>query len=662
MPPNRSHTSLDYRPDIDGLRAIAVLAVVLYHVSPALIPGGFAGVDIFFVISGFLISGIILKELQQGSFSFAGFYARRVIRIFPALILVLAASGMFGFFALLPGEFHALMKHIAGGAAFVSNFILWREVSYFDTAAHLKPLLHLWSLSIEEQFYIGWPLLLVLITKRTRRVMLTIGIVLTVSFLANVILVKRFPSFTFYSAITRMWELLIGAALARFSLSSGRFRSPEPSVSHSLSLLGGLLIAAAFFFLKDGKQFPGWWALLPTAGAALVIGAGPRGWINRWVLSSPVCVLVGLISYPLYLWHWPVLVFSQLLIKSDFPVPADQLTLFRLGAAAFSGFLAWGTWRFLEMPVRHFERIPRSGKAYRLAAVMTVMALFGLLASNRFIQPRLSTPSTLAIARATVDWDYNSQDNYMTPKFVLHEIRSPSKQVVLFVGDSHIEQYWPAVTAAIRKTPSAASAAFATSGGCIPLPGLNESGFYCPQFNNWWSTQADAANVSTVVIGADWESYFSGAYSEQAAAPLLNVNGGSASPLEIEKAWTDFEATVGRLVHSGKRVFLLASHPTSPTFDPHIVFHRFRNLEPSKLQPLDKAAFNRFIAPIQDRLLLISNRTGAILIRPVEVFCDRDFCPATDRAGTPLYKDTNHLRPFAVIRRAGFLADILTVP
>ena len=161
--PDPSQVGLHYRPDIDGLRAVAVIAVVLYHVFPGASLGGFVGVDIFFVISGFLISGIILKELHHGSFSFADFYARRIRRIFPALLVVLTVSLAFGWLTLLPNEYAALAKHTVGGAAFVSNLVLWRDVGYFNTAAQSKPLLHLWSLGIEEQFYIGWPFLLVLL-------------------------------------------------------------------------------------------------------------------------------------------------------------------------------------------------------------------------------------------------------------------------------------------------------------------------------------------------------------------------------------------------------------------------------------------------------------------------------------------------------------------
>jgi len=207
-----------YRPDIDGLRAVAVIAVLLFHASPRLLPGGFVGVDIFFVISGFLISGIIFQDIKNNRFSFTSFYARRIRRIFPALILVLLACSVFGWFYLLAQEYAALGKHAAAGAGFIANFIFWSEAGYFDTAANTKPLLHLWSLGIEEQFYIFWPLLIWLATQwRTNITWLLAGFA-AVSLYLNISGATTHPTATFYSPQTRAWELLAGSALAWLSL------------------------------------------------------------------------------------------------------------------------------------------------------------------------------------------------------------------------------------------------------------------------------------------------------------------------------------------------------------------------------------------------------------------------------------------------------------
>jgi peptidoglycan/LPS O-acetylase OafA/YrhL len=368
-----------YRADIDGLRAIAVLSVVLFHAFPSLLPGGFTGVDIFFIISGFLIGSILLNGLRAGRFGFADFYARRVRRIFPALTLVLASSAAFGWLALFPDEYSMLGKHMLGGAGFLSNFFLWNEVGYFDTAADTKPLLHLWSLAVEEQFYIMWPLALWLAFRlRWAAWKLTLGLG-ALSFVVNVAGVHSHASATFYSPASRMWELLLGATLAYMSvhriglLAGVRGDGGDqwidlagPRARHWAACCGLLLIAAGLALAAPGKHFPGWWALLPTLGALLLIAAGPASWINRRLLANPVLVWFGLISYPLYLWHWPLLSFMRIL---EGGLPGRKA---RVAALALAVLLAWLTVLLLERPLRR----PAHGgrKVALLAAAMLALA------------------------------------------------------------------------------------------------------------------------------------------------------------------------------------------------------------------------------------------------------------------------------------------------
>jgi peptidoglycan/LPS O-acetylase OafA/YrhL len=237
-----------YRPDIDGLRAVAVLAVVLFHAFPNALSGGFAGVDVFFVISGFLISSILFAQIELGRFSIADFYARRARRIFPALALVLACTLAFGWFILLSDEFRRLGKHMAAGSGFVANLVLWSESGYFDTAADLKPLLHLWSLGIEEQFYLVWPLLLGLAWSRKVSMWWVLGAGMLMSFGLNIYGVGIDPTGTFFSPLTRFWELLAGAALAWHMHGSARVGDHSPAVSRGqqlLALAGAVLLGAA---------------------------------------------------------------------------------------------------------------------------------------------------------------------------------------------------------------------------------------------------------------------------------------------------------------------------------------------------------------------------------------------------------------------------------
>ncbi len=356
-----------YRADIDGLRSIAVLLVVGLHAFPYWVKGGFVGVDIFFVISGFLISSILYESLAHDRFSFTGFYMRRIKRIFPALLLVLAATWVFGWFALLPDEFKQLGKHMAAGAGFVSNYVLSNESGYFDSVAETKPLLHLWSLAIEEQFYIVWPLLLYAAWKKRFNLLTITAAIAIVSFVLNIRGTLTDPAAAFYSPQTRFWELLAGALLAWLSLYrqdalSGFARrldvwlgkavyaqAPDPdgtTLRALQSVGGGVLIMVAVLVLTSESHFPGWWALLPTLGAVLIISAGSQAWLNRVVLSNRILVWIGLISYPLYLWHWPLLSLARI-VEGD--TPPRQI---RIAAVAISIVLAWLTYLLIEKPVR----------------------------------------------------------------------------------------------------------------------------------------------------------------------------------------------------------------------------------------------------------------------------------------------------------------------
>jgi hypothetical protein len=369
-PPRNSEylTHPKYRADIDGLRAIAIISVVGFHAFPNWVTGGFIGVDIFFVISGYLISTIIFGSLAHNSFSFVEFYSRRIKRIFPALLLVLISSFAVGWFVLLSDEYKQLGKHIAGGAGFVSNFMFWSESGYFDNAAETKPLLHIWSLGVEEQYYIIWPPLLWFAWK-LRFNLLTITIVVAaISFALNVAKVNGGDAVAaFYSPQTRFWELLVGSALAYITLHKQnilpksklmpdtwlgqiqKIQAPEANgktMRNVQSVFGAVLIAIGVLIITRERTFPGWWAVLPTVGTVLIILAGKQAWLNRAVLSNRVLVWFGLISYPVYLWHWPLLSFARI-VESE--TPSSDI---RIAAVLISIALAWLTYRLIEKPIR----------------------------------------------------------------------------------------------------------------------------------------------------------------------------------------------------------------------------------------------------------------------------------------------------------------------
>src|ERR1039457_439710 len=460
VPADQTHlTHPKYRADIDGLRAIAVLSVVGFHAFPYWIKGGFVGVDIFFVISGFLISSIIFSSLEKGTFSFTEFYARRIKRIFPALILVMAACFAFGWFALLPDEFKQLDRHIVAGAGFVSNLIFWKEAGYFDTAAQTKPLLHLWSLGIEEQFYIFWPLLLYLAWKRRFNFLSLAIAIVVISFTFSVR--KSYGDITqaFYSPASRFWELLIGGILAYVTLhkisllDKARQRidavlskvifTRTPALDGSFlrntkSLLGALLICVAVILITRDKTFPGWWALLPTLGAYLIISAGQHAWLNRTVLSHRIMVWFGLISYPLYLWHWPLLSFARIV---EGETPARGI---RIAAVLISIVLAWLTFRLIEKPIRFGKH--SQAKTITLFVLMVVVGYVGYSCFKRDgLTFRFRNIENQLIQ---LNWDesknasFECKEKYPSDQYCnITNINDPPDAAI--IGDSHANQfYW----------------------------------------------------------------------------------------------------------------------------------------------------------------------------------------------------------------------------
>jgi len=363
--PNLIH--LNYRPDIDGLRALAILSVVLFHAFPDLIPGGFVGVDVFFVISGYLISSIIFGSLERNRFSITEFYIRRVKRIFPALLLVMITTLIIGWFVLLNHEFKQLGKHVFGGASFVSNFFFWQESGYFDTASKTKPLLHLWSLAIEEQFYIFWPILLLLVRKYKWGFFWVTASIAILSFAENIYYTIVSPESAFYLPIPRLWELMVGGILAYINQHSPELISKYKQVQ---SIGGLVLIALALILIDEGKAFPGWWALLPVVGTFLTISAGPTSYINANLLSLKPMLWIGLISYPLYLWHWVILSYIDILFYS----PSNEMLF---SALVLSFLLAWGTYRFVELPMRFGGKDLFTVKI--LLVVMMLLLVFGAM-------------------------------------------------------------------------------------------------------------------------------------------------------------------------------------------------------------------------------------------------------------------------------------------
>lgn len=389
-----THSKTAYRLEIDGLRAFAVLSVVFFHAFPNQLHGGFIGVDVFFVISGFLITTHIFEQLANGRFSFFDFFGRRIRRIFPALIPVMTFSLIFGWFVLWAEEFAQLGKHVASGAAFITNFILVHESGYFDNAAETKPMLHLWSLAVEEQFYIIWPVILWFAWHRQLNLLTVTLFFAFISFWLNLSLVESHPTEIFFWPIGRFWELLSGSILAWLLLYKSetfnqsklklyycivkllRFknvRRRDAAVSNLMAFIGFLLLAYGIIHINEDLLFPSEWALIPVLGTLLIIGGGQQAWLNRFFLMNPIAVWFGLISYPLYLWHWPILSFLQII---DGELPHRDA---RFAAVLVSILLAWATYKYIEKPIRSKELSIQ--RAFFLSLPMILLGCVGFYLS-----------------------------------------------------------------------------------------------------------------------------------------------------------------------------------------------------------------------------------------------------------------------------------------
>ena len=504
MPPE---SRIAYRPDIDGLRAVAILSVLGFHTLPRLVRGGFVGVDVFFVISGYLISGIILGGLRNDRFSLRHFYSRRIRRIFPALTVVLVACFLFGWLALLADEYTQLGKHVAAAAGFSLNLVLWRESGYFDTASALKPLLHLWSLGVEEQFYIVWPLLMWLAWKRRFNLLAVTLSIVAVSFWLGVRTTQTNAVAAFYSPITRFWELMIGCSLALVATTSTDARREERAglVENLKASVGLLLIVAAVFGLSGNVAFPGWWALLPTTGAFLLISAGPQAWFNRRVLSHPLLVWIGLISYPLYLWHWPLLSFGRIIGS------ATQPRSTRIALAIASVVLAWLTYEFIERPVR------RSRGARPVAVLIVLMLAIGSIGVYTFrsdgfdvrfpqaIRPYSNYKYTPGVnARPGRCWLDAVQPSTEYGEDCIDRISSQStaKPLVFIWGDSHAARLYAGMNQVRRERYRFAQF---TRDSCPPLIGFG--GQRCSDGNLFILGKVQQTRPAVVVLFAAWREY-----------------------------------------------------------------------------------------------------------------------------------------------------------
>ena len=670
-------TSLNYRPDIDGLRGLAVGLVVAYHAFPKFRTGGFVGVDVFFVISGYLITLLVMSGLHTGTFNLIEFYRRRVRRIVPALLVVVTACCIFGWLLLLPSELRSFGRSVKWCALFLANLFFAQTGGYFDPVAESNPLLHLWSLGVEEQFYLVWPVLLILATKRgvTMRVL---GAVIAASLGLSIWSAWNGPTPHFYNPASRAWELAVGGLLAAWQLGTARrpaagdpsSRPPRWLGAQAISLLGLALIVVGGVCWTVDKRVPGIWSVIPTAGAALLIAAGPHTTANRWFLASRPMTFIGRISYPLYLWHWPLFSFTRTVLGH----PAQPAMA--AGEIVIALAAAYATYRWVEVPIRYGGRGRKAVPA--LLAGLALLAVGGVALQARWITGRLSGPVFSEWDAAANDWHF-SGDNHIDGRtgFGTLTVTGRRDRKVLFIGDSHIQQYWPRVRRIIDAHPdSARSAVFVSFPGWPPLPGINHL-YHTTNSSGFFDHALELAfgpDVDTVVIGAFWEFYFLGEYPpERYVQDVYGVPPFARAPLRLDSpstqaAFEQFQRAISRLVSSGRRVFIVLSNPTSPLFEPvfpteiRLSLHPPSSLRGDDAPRIDAGPFESFAAPVMNRLRAIAADTGAKLVDPRLTLCEGMICPATDSKGMPLYLDSNHLNGSNARERASFVDEMVLGP
>jgi peptidoglycan/LPS O-acetylase OafA/YrhL len=645
-----------YRPDIDGLRAVAVLLVVGYHYFQRQVTGGFVGVDVFFVISGYLITGLIIDGLGRGTFGAWAFYGARVRRIFPALIAVLTGVLVAGWWRLLASEYEPLGRHVAAGAGFAANLAVWQESSYFDAAAATKPLLHLWSLGVEEQFYLAWPLILIVVWRSWRRVWPAAAVLGIASLALSVYLTATDPTAAFYSPLSRFWELALGGVLAGLERERGRVLVPAPT----LVSLGGLvmLVASARLFTQS-SAFPGMNAVWPVLGSALIIAAGPASWLNRKVLAQPALVAVGLISYPLYLWHWPILSFARIVLAEDLSAAI------RFALLAVSVALAVVTYWLIERPVRArrvtlalcgalcaadlvvglagWQVFSADGAPGRLAATSGLVRLF----DTAVVSPRAQACLELAgKSRPDGSWTCTLGES--------------SGDVDTFVaGDSHAMVLYPVFDAIA--TERHARVEFAAMSQCPPLLGIESLTIdrwvagHCRAFNDRVFAYVRDHHVHRVVLAARWAFYTDGDYTGSSTTSMEYL--GTTTDVERSRAESRraFEEGLRRTVEAyrtiGAEVILVDDEPLQVD-SPRQVFRRSaRKADPDayiRSASVPRAMHERYQAYANSQLDAVAGPRVTVMNLD-DVFCDASVCSLAI-GDTSMYRDRDHMSVAGIMR------------
>lgn len=638
---------IKYRPDIDGLRAVAVILVLLFHLGLG-VPGGYVGVDVFFVISGFLITGIINRQMEQGTFSFLDFYGRRARRILPALFVVLLATSIAATIILLPSDLVRYGKSLISALLSVSNFWFWSQGGYFGTISEMAPLLHTWSLGVEEQFYIFLPLVLLLLYRWTpHKVRLLLVIAGLGSFLAAAVFVRTRTPEVFYFSPFRAWELLLGSVLAIGKLPVADDRRH----GQWLAVLGLLMIIVPAMTFTSETLFPGPAAALPCIGTALILWASSSSSspVTRLLSARPM-VFIGLISYSLYLWHWPLLVLAKHVLGEDLALPV------RLGLGVLSFLLAVLSWKFVETPFRTRTRIGSRQMAMATSSAVAILAAVSAIIWSSQGMPGRFPAEIVALDQARardvlraecIDYlrgiDVNSAC----------KLGASGRATVLVWGDSYAHAMLPAFDAALKDMNL--SGLFVAESGCPPLPSATVSfkgrdNWRCREFNQQvLKLLSTTKSIDTVLLSGAWD-----AYTVEKSGYALRVKSRFSSEESLEQGVEDLVTTLRR-TSAVKQVVFVGQVPSYDWNVPcRMLLDRLNNRPSSSMT---QSAWLSRSAASRGAISTIVRSGSISFIDSSEYFCSTGVCRYADETGQPFYWDNGHINQ----RGANYMAPALEI-
>ncbi len=657
---------MQYRPDIDGLRAIAILGVLVFHVQSFIFPGGFVGVDVFFTISGYLITKTLLRDQANGDFSLAAFYERRIRRILPVLALIILCVSMVSFWLMLPSDLENFGLSLLSTSFFVSNIYFWQETSYFAGPVHHNPLLHTWSLSVEEQFYIFFPALLWALQWRLKKPKLLIIVLIVISLLSLTLAqigATHKPIAAFYNTPTRMWELLIGALLAFAPALQIRWAG----------LVGITSILLAYLLFTQDTVFPGLSALLPCLGAVLLICSNPEISKTSWLLATRPMVFIGKISYSLYLWHWPVFaLFRYGLLRS--PTEIEKIIL-----VALCFMLATASWYWVEQRFRY----PKSSSVSRKKLFMITLigvSIYATAGAVFYVSKGLPSRLPLDIVEIANERGRHNplRDQCHAGKEISQKLEpclfgALKKQPDFMIwGDSHADHWVPVLDEVARQTGK--TGLQRTKMSCPPLLGVelfSAKGDYrsdCSDYNQWRLLELEhKPSIKTVILSARWPIYTQGSLLPNEAGyggfylrspQAIGPNTLFTSREALERG---LHQMIDALRKAGKNIMIIAPTPEALFEVPQCVAQQKRFGLNSQLCAINPNIVALRHAAMNDILKSLPPAMDLKIIWPTSHLCDQASCK-TMLNGKVIYRDDDHLSVGSVKELAKFWPDLDDFP